>query len=205
MSHATPQGQPRQIGHSERFWENMFTHLQQDILDCEVKWAFRSITTNRPSEDDGISAELFIILKDGAIKGLNSITANLENSAVTTGLEKVSSTPHLGKVFYLPNDFSPIPKKGNVKECSYYHTIVLISHASKVMLKILQIRLQQYVNQELSAVQAGFGKGDKPEIKLPTFTGSWREQGRSRKTSTFASLTKAFDCGSQQTGKFLKR
>ena len=90
MSHATAQGQPRLIGHSEGFWQNMVTHLQLDILECEVKWAFGSVTTNKASEDDGISAELFIILEDDAVQGLNSITANLENSAVTTGLEKVS-------------------------------------------------------------------------------------------------------------------
>ena len=84
--------------------------------------------------------------------------ANLENSAVATGLEKVS--------------FIPIPKKGNVKECSNYHTIAVISHANKVMLKILQTRLQQYMNHELPDVQAGFRKGRGTEIKLPTSAGS---------------------------------
>ena len=84
--------------------------------------------------------------------------ANLENSAVATGLEKVS--------------FTPIPKKGNAKECSNSCTIALISHASKVMLKILQVRLQQFVNRELPDVQAGFRKAEKPEIKLPTSFGS---------------------------------
>ena len=101
--------------------------------------------------------------------------ANLENSAVATRLEKVI--------------FIPIPKKGNAKECSNYHTIALISHASKVMLKILQARLQQYVNHELSDVQAGFRKGREPEIKLPTSTGSWKKQESSRKTSISALLT----------------
>ena len=91
--------------------------------------------------------ELFQILKDDAVKGLHSICqpANLENSAVATGLEKVS--------------FHFNPKEGNAKECSNYGTIALISHASKVMLKILQARLQQYVNRELPDVQAGFRKG----------------------------------------------
>ena len=84
--------------------------------------------------------------------------ANLENSAVATGLEKVT--------------FHFIPKKGNAKECSNYHTIALISHASKVMLKILQARLQQYVNQKFSDVQADFEKAEEPEIKLPTSVGS---------------------------------
>ena len=93
--------------------------------------------------------------------------ANLESSVVVTGLEKVI--------------FIPIPKKGNAKECSDYHTTALISHASKVMLKILQVRLQQYINCELSDVQA--------EIKLPTSAGSWKKQESSRKSSTSALLT----------------
>ena len=83
--------------------------------------------------------------------------ANLENSAVATGLEKSA--------------FIPNPKKGNAKGCSNYHTIALISHASKVMLKILQARLQQYVNHELPDVQAGLRKAEEPEIKLPTSAG----------------------------------
>ena len=96
--------------------------------------------------------------------------AHLENSAVATGLEKVI--------------FIPISKKGNAKECSNYDTIALISHASKVVLKILQSRLQQYVNHELPDVQAGFRKGrgtrkaEEPEIKWPTSAGSWKKQER---------------------------
>ena len=85
--------------------------------------------------------------------------------------------------------FIAIPKKGNAKECSNYHTIALISHASKVMLKILQARLQQYVNRELPDVQAGFRKGREPEIKLPTSAGSWKKQESSRRTSISALLT----------------
>ena len=85
--------------------------------------------------------------------------------------------------------FIPITKKGNAKECSNYHTIALISHASKVMLKILQVRLQQYMNHELPDVQAGFRKGREPEIKLPTSAGSWKKQESSRKTSISALLT----------------
>ena len=100
--------------------------------------------------------------------------ANLENSAVATGLER--------------SVFIPIPKKGHAKECSNYHTIALISHASKVMLKILQARLQQYVNHQLPDVQAGFRKGKEPETKLPTSTESWKKQERSRKTSISALL-----------------
>ena len=101
--------------------------------------------------------------------------ANLENSAVATGWEK--------------SVFIPIPKKDNAKECSNYCTIALISHASKVMLKILQARLQQYVNRELPDVQAGFRKDEESEIKLPTSAGSSKKQESSRKTSNSALLT----------------
>ena len=85
--------------------------------------------------------------------------------------------------------FIPIPKKDNAKECSNYHTIALISHVSKIMLKILQARLQQYVNREIPDAQAGFRKGKEPEIKLPTSTGSWKKQQSSRKTSISALWT----------------
>ena len=92
--------------------------------------------------------------------------------------------------------FIPIPKKGNAKECSKYHTIALISHASKVRLKILQARLQQYVNRELPNVQDGFRKAEEPEIKLPTSAGSSKKQECSRKTST---------CDLLNTPKLLQR
>ena len=95
--------------------------------------------------------------------------ANLENSAVATGLEKVS--------------FHSNPKERQCKKCSNYCTIAVISYASKVMLKILQAKLQQYVNRGLPDVQAGFRKGREPEIKLPTSAGSWKKQESSRKTS----------------------
>ena len=105
-----------------------------------------SITTNKASGGDRISVELFQILKDFCCESAAlNMPANLENSAVATGLEKVS--------------FHSNPKEGNTKECSNYRTIALISHASKVMLKILQARLQQYVNHELPDVQIGFRKG----------------------------------------------
>ena len=92
--------------------------------------------------------------------------------------------------------FIPIPKKGNAKECSNYRTIALISHASKVMLKILQARLQQYVNHELPDVQAGLGKAEEPEIKLPTLAGS-SKKGREFQTKIyfcFIDYAKALDC-----------
>ena len=101
--------------------------------------------------------------------------ANLENSAVATGLEKVSLHSN--------------PKEGNAKECSNYCTIALISYSSKVMLKILQARLQQYVNRELPDVKLVLEKAEEPEIKLPTSAGSWKKQGSSRKTSISALLT----------------
>ena len=120
----------------------MITHLESDILEWEVKWALGSITMNKASGGDGIPAELFQILKDDAVKVLPSICQQIWKTAVATGLEKVS--------FY---------SNPNAKECSNYHTIALISHASKVMLKTLQGRLQQYMNCELPDVQAGFRKG----------------------------------------------
>ena len=124
----------------------MITHLEPHILEFEVKWALGSTTTNKGSESDGIPVELFQILKDDAVKVLHSICQQLW---------KTQQWPQDWKrsVFIL------IPKKGNAKECSNYHTIALISHASKVMLKILQARLQQYVNRELPDVQAEFRKG----------------------------------------------
>ena len=123
----------------------VITHLQPDMLECEVKWALESITMNKASGGDGIPVELFQILKDDAVKVLHSICQQT--------WEKQWPQDWRRSVFI------PIPKKGNGKECSNYRTIALISHASKVMLKILQARLQQYVNRELPDVQAGFRKG----------------------------------------------
>ena len=124
----------------------MSTHLESDILECEVKWALESITVNKASGGKGIPAELFQILKDDAVKVLYSVC------------QQIWSTQQW------PQDwkrtiFIAIPKKGNAKECSNYHTIALISHASKVMLKILQARLQMFMNRELPDVKAGFRKG----------------------------------------------
>ena len=125
----------------------MITHLEPDILECEVKWALEGITTNKASGGDGIPVELFQILKDDAVKVLHSICQRK--------IWKTQQWPQDWK----RSVFIPIPKKGNAKECSNYCTIALVSHASKVMLKILQARLQQYVNQELAGIQAGFRKG----------------------------------------------
>ena len=110
---------------------------------------------NKASGGDGIPVELFQILKDDAVKVLHSIGQQIW---------KPQQWPQDWKM----SVFIPIPKKGNGKECSNYRTIALISHASKVILKILQARLQQYVNHDLPDVQAGLEKAEEPEIKLPT-------------------------------------
>ena len=128
---------------------------------------------NKARGGDGIPVELFKILKDDAVKVLNSICQ--QNW-------KTQQWPQDWK----RSDFIPITKKGNAKKCSNYRTMALISHASKVMLKILQARLQQYVNCELSDVQAGFRKGKRTEIKLPTPAGSSKKRESSRKTSISA-------------------
>ena len=126
--------------------DGVITHLEPDILECEVKLASGSITMNKASGGDGIPVELFQILKDDAVKMLHSICWQTW---------KTQQWPQDWK----RSVFIPISKKGNAKECSNYCTIALISHASKVMLKILRARLQQYVNSELQDVQAGFRKG----------------------------------------------
>ena len=120
-------------------YDGVITHLEPDILECEVKWALGSITLNKASGGEGISAELFQILKDDAVKVLHSICQQIW---------KTQQWPQEWK----RSVFIPIPKKGNAKECSNYLTIALISHTSKVMLKILQARLQQYMNHELPNV-----------------------------------------------------
>ena len=123
----------------------LITHLEPDILECEVQWALGSITTNKARGSHGIPAELFQILKDDAVKVLHSICQQMW---------KTQQWPQDWK----RSVFIPIPKKGKAKECSNYRTIVLISHTSKIMLKILQARLQQYMNCELPDVQGGFRK-----------------------------------------------
>ena len=152
----------------------MVTRLEPDILECEVKWALGSITINKASGADGIPVELFQILKD-AVKVPHSICQQIW---------KTQQWPQDWK----RSVFIPVPKKGNAKECSNYHTIALISHASTVMLKILQARLQQYVNHELPDVQAGFRKGRGTRYQIANI--HWIiEKESSRKTSISALLT----------------
>ena len=125
--------------HDQDNHDDVTTDLEPDILECEVKWALESISTNKASRGDRIPVELFQILKHDAVKVLHSICQEIW---------KTQQWPQDWK----KSVFLPIPKKGNAKECSNYCTIALISHASKVMLKILQARLQQCVNREFPVV-----------------------------------------------------
>ena len=120
--------------------------MHNGTVKCEVKWTLRSITTNKATGGEGILAELFQILKDDAVKVLHTICQQIWKTQQCSQDWKRSV-------------FIPIPKKGNAKGCSNYRTITRISHARKILLKILQARLQQYVNHELPDVQAGFRKG----------------------------------------------
>ena len=145
-------------------------------MECEVKWALESITTNKASGGDGISAELFQILKDDTVKVLHSICQQIW---------KTQQWPQHWK----SSVFIPIPKKGNATECSNYRTIALISYASKVMLKILQARLQQYVNCELPDVQAGFRKGRRTRDQIANICWIMEKAREFQKTSISALLT----------------
>ena len=141
---------------------------------CEVKWALGSITMNKASGGDGIPAELLQILKDDAVKVL------------------YSTCQQIWKTQQWPQDWKRwvfIPKKGNAKECSNYCTTALISNASRLMIKILQARLQQYMNLELQMFKLDLEKAEEPEIKLLPSVGSSKKQESSRKTSTSALLT----------------
>ena len=131
---------------------------------------------NKTSGGDRIPVELFQTLKDDAVKVLHSICQEIW---------KTQQWPQVWK----RSVFIPIPKKGNAKECSNYHKIALISHTSKIMLKILRARLQQYVYHELPDIQAGLKKAEEPEIKVSTSAVSWKKQESSRKTSISALLT----------------
>ena len=162
---------------------SMITHLEPDILECEVKWALGSIIMNKASGSDGIPVELFQIVKEDAVKALHSICQQI------------------WKAHHWPQDwkrsvFIPIPKKGNAKqcqECSNHCTITLISHTSKVMPKILQPRLQQYVSRELPVVQAGFrnGRGIGDQIANLHIIEKAREF---QKNIYYIDYAKTFDC-----------
>ena len=154
----------------------VITHLEPAVLECEVKWALGRITANKASGGDGIPAKLLQVLKGDAVKVLHSICQQI------------------WKTLQWPQDwkrsvFLPILKKGNAKECSNYHTIALISHTTKGMLKILQARLQKYVNQELPDIQAGFRKGRGNRNQIADICWIIIKQESSRKTSISALLT----------------
>ena len=182
--------------HNPNNHSGVITHLEPDILECEVKWALESITMNKASGGDGIPVELFQILKDDAVKVLHSICQQIC---------KTQQWPQDWK----RSVFIPIPKKGNEKKCSNYHTILLISHASKVMLKILQARLQQYVNCELPDVQAGFRKGRGARDQIANIC--WiiekaREFQEKTSTSALLNMPKPLTAWSTTNcGKVLKR
>ena len=161
----------------------VITHLEPDILECEVKWALESITMNKASGDDGIPVELFQIRKDDAVKVLHSICQQIWTTQQWPQDWKRSV-------------FIPITKKGNPKECSNYHTIALISHASKLMLKIFQARLQQYVNRELPDVQACFKKGRRTRDQIANIHCIIKKEKEFQENLYFCFIdyAKAFDC-----------
>ena len=142
--------------------DGVIIHPESDTLECEFMWALGSMSMNKASGSVGIPVKLFQILKDDAVKVLHSICQQIW---------KTQQWPQDWK----RSVFIPIPKKGNAKECSNYHTITLISHTSKIILKILQARLQQYVNCELSDVQAGFRKGRGTRDQIAKSTGSLKK------------------------------
>ena len=157
------------------------THSESDILEREVKWALRSTGVNKASGCNEIPAELFKSLKDDAIKVLHSLCQQIW---------KTQQWPQDWKRSIL----IPIPKKGSTKECANHQTIALISHASKVMLKILHARLQHYVNQELPDVQTGFRKGRGTEDQVANLNWIIEKVREFQKNICFINYTKAFDC-----------
>ena len=161
----------------------MMMWLEPDILECKVKWALGSITTNKASGGDGIPVEVFQILNNDAVKVLHSIRQQIW---------KIQQWPQDWKRAV----FIPIPKKGNAKECSNYCTIALISHTSKVMLKILQARLQQYMNCELPEIQAGFRKGRETRDQIANICWIIGKAREFQKNIYFCFIdyAKAFDC-----------
>ena len=154
----------------------MITHLEPDILECEVSWAIRSITTHKVGGGDGIPVELFQILKDDAVKVLHSICQ--QNW-------KTQQWPQDWK----RSVFIPIPKKGNAIECSNYCTIALISHSSKVKLNNLQVSFSNTWTMNFQIFKMVLEKAEEPEIRLPKSAGSSRKQENCWKISISAFLT----------------
>ena len=175
--------------------DGVITHLEPDILECEVKWSLGSIITNKARGGDGIPVELFQIVKDAAVKVLHSTCQKIW---------KTQQWPQDWKM----SVFIAIPKEGNANKYSNYHTIALISHASKVMLKILQARLQQYMSCELPDVQAGFrkGRGTRDQI-FNIVLSSKKQEFQKNIYFCFIDYTKAFDRVDHKKNyaKFLER
>ena len=161
--------------HDPEDHDGVITHLEPDILECEVKWALGSITTNKASGGDGIPVELFQILRDDAVKVLHSICQQIW---------KTQQWPLDWKM----SVFISIPKKVSAKECSSYHTIALISHASKVMFKILQARLQQYMNHEFPDVHTGFRKGRRTRDQIGNICWIMKKAREFQKKSSISAL-----------------
>ena len=169
--------------HDPDNYKGVITHLEPDILECEVKGPLGSITMNNASGGDRIPVELFQILRDDSVKLLQSICQQIW---------KTQQWPQDWK----RSVFIPVPKKGNAKECSNYCTIALISHTSKVMLKILQARLQQYVNFELPDVQAGFRKDKRTRGQIANIHWIIKKAREFQKNIYFCFMdyAKTFDC-----------
>ena len=163
--------------------DDVITHLEPDILESEVKWALGSITMNKASGGDGIPIELFQILDDDAVKVLHSICQQIW---------KTQQWPQDWK----RSVFIPNLKKGNAKECSNYHTSALISHTSKVKLKILQARFPQYMNHEFPGVQAAFRKGRETKDQIANICWIIEKTREFQKNIYFCIIdyAKAFDC-----------
>ena len=157
----------------------MITHLEPDILECEVKWALESITANKASGGEGIPGELFQILKDDAVKVMHSICQQIW---------KTQQWPQVCK----KSVFIPIPKKGSAKDCSNYSKTAFISHASKMMLKILEAGLYSKWTDNFQMFKLHCEKAEKWEIKLPTTVGSYKKQENSRKTYALLTTPKPF-------------
>uniref|UniRef100_A0A803U173 ribonuclease H n=1 Tax=Anolis carolinensis TaxID=28377 RepID=A0A803U173_ANOCA len=173
----------RRDTNTEDSFDGVVNELQPDILRSEIEWALRSTANNKAAGDDGIPAELLKIWKDDVVKVMHAICQQIW---------KTQEWPsHWKKSIYIP-----IPKKGNAKECSNFHTVALISHASKVMLKILQGRLQQYMEQELPDVQAGFRKGRGTRDQIANIRWIMEEAREFQKNIYFCFIdySKAFDC-----------
>ena len=161
----------------------VITHLESDIQECKIEWALGGITANKASGGDGIPIELFQILRYGAVKVLHSVCQQIWKTQQWTQDWKMSV-------------FIPISKKGNAKECSNYHIIALLSHISKVTLKIPQARLKKYMNHELPDVQAGFrkGRGTRDQIANVCWIIKKAREFQKNIYVCFFDYAKAFDC-----------